>query len=370
MPKIYDRNCNQCGKHYIGLGVKYCSKKCSANASLKQRDAPKTESIIEKHQERQQQKKDNAHVGQLLRHIEVLKRELEIVKDFQPIQTHTITHDKAFGQNESTAVVQLADWHIEEEVKSSTINNLNKYNLEIAQQRAHECFARIVSLTRMYQKDTTIKNLVIQLGGDMITGNIHADNIESSLLRPMEALIMAEELICSGIEFLLNHTRLDITIVCNMGNHPRITKQVHRANESGNSLEMYMYYHIAKHLSKHARIKFVIPDSALAYINIYNVKIRMLHGHQVRYGGGVGGVLIPLRKKINIWDQAIPSDITLVNHFHQQHNTKRIVMNGSMIGYNKFALDLGFEYEEPCQNYFLIHAKKGKTIYSPILFAV
>lgn len=32
MPKIYSRNCDYCGKHYVGCGDRYCSSSCSAKA--------------------------------------------------------------------------------------------------------------------------------------------------------------------------------------------------------------------------------------------------------------------------------------------------------------------------------------------------
>ena len=99
------------------------------------------------------------------------------------------------------------------------------------------------------------------------------------------------------------------------------------------------------------------------------MNIRCAHGHQIRFGGGVGGLLIPMRKKVMQWDKIIKADLNLFAHFHQEQKGQKIIVNGSMIGFNKFALDCGFEYESPKQAFFLINRKKkAVSIYSPIIF--
>ena len=89
----------------------------------------------------------------------------------------------------------------------------------------------------------------------------------------------------------------------------------------------------------------------------------------MRYGGGVGGISIPLNKAVAQWDKANRADLTLVNHYHQYRYFGNIICNGSMIGYNAYALSIKADYEPPCQNFFLINKTKGLTVSSPILFS-
>jgi hypothetical protein len=42
----------------------------------------------------------------------------------------------------------------------------------------------------------------------------------------------------------------------------------------------------------------IVPVSYLPYLELYRIRIAFRHGHHVRYGGGVGGIAIPMNKAI------------------------------------------------------------------------
>jgi hypothetical protein len=79
----------------------------------------------------------------------------------------------------------------------------------------------------------------------------------------------------------------------------------------------------------------------------------------VNYGGGVGGLTIPLNKAIAQWDRAMKADLTLVHHFHQRFDGGHFLVNGSLIGYNTYAQAIKAAFEEAQQQFFLIHARGG-----------
>jgi hypothetical protein len=88
----------------------------------------------------------------------------------------------------------------------------------------------------------------------------------------------------------------------------------------------------------------------------------------VKFGGGVGGITIPIRKKLAAWNSAIRADLTVMGHFHQLMDGGDFVVNGSLIGYNEFAQAIGASPEEARQAFFLVHARGGgqKSITAPI----
>jgi hypothetical protein len=43
-----------------------------------------------------------------------------------------------------------------------------------------------------------------------------------------------------------------------------------------------------------------------------------------------------------------------------------LVTNGSLIGFNPFAVSIGAKYEPPQQAFFLVDSKRGKTASYPI----
>lgn len=54
--------------------------------------------------------------------------------------------------------------------------------------------------------------------------------------------------------------------------------------------------------------------------------------------------------------------------FHQLLDGGNFLVNGSMIGYNAFALSIKASAERPAQRFCLIDRDRGKTITAPILF--
>lgn len=92
-----------------------------------------------------------------------------------------------------------------------------------------------------------------------------------------------------------------------------------------------------------------------------------MHGHAIRYGGGVGGIYIPINKAIAQWDKSERADLTVFGHFHQQRDGGNFICNGSLIGYSSFAQSIKADFEKPKQCLFLIDSKRGKTCTWPIL---
>lgn len=384
MEKLICKNCEsdkfiKNGKFkYKGFTYqKYLCKSCGKASSQPLEGTPENTHVAKpvtvdeellKRKAKEQAKRERVYKESLLKRIDTLEHQLNNLKAMEDVSSYTIPTAAPSKDSYSTAFTIWSDWHVEEEVKPHTINGLNKFNLEVAKKRVQHLANRVVKFIKMYQRDSKIDTLVIALLGDFITGNIHEENLENCLLQPIEAIMYAEDLIAGAIEFILANTNVKIKVPCVVGNHPRITKRVRHATEQANNLEYYMYHHLAKYFEGNSRVEFAVASSAHLYLNVYGLNIRMAHGHQIRYMGGVGGLLIPLRRKVAQWDKSIKADYNFFGHFHQEQSFGGNVVNGSLIGYNKFALDGGFEYQDPRQAFFLINGNKRKlSIYSPIL---
>lgn len=298
--------------------------------------------------------------------IQALSKEVEAIHEIrQSEDTHTIVEEKS-DPSEATAIILASDWHIEELVDPKTINGLNTFNLRIAEKRADSFFVNSVKLVKGFQRDIKIKTIILWLGGDFISNNIHEELLSNTCLRPIEAIKKAQSIILAGINYLLTHTDCNLVIPTSLGNHSRITTKVNVSIESGNSLEDYMYCNLAKHFSNEARIKFVISKGSQIYLNIYKFKLRFLHGTHIRYLGGVGGLTIPANKAIASWNRAIKADYTCFGHLHTRLDGGNFLANGSLIGYNAYALSIKASYEPPSQTFFLLDKLRGKSIVAPI----
>lgn len=277
------------------------------------------------------------------------------------------------GGNEGTAVVVWSDWHSEEIVKPGSVNGLNEYSLDICTTRATKVFQATLNLIQLLEARIAIPNIVLALLGDFITGNIHGEeNAETNALQPMHAIVFAMNLLISGIQFLLDNTTASFTIPCHSGNHARTTLKTRFASENGHSLEYLMYLTLAAHFRHEPRVTFLIAEGMHSYVDLYpgedgETTIRFHHGHAVKYGGGVGGIYIPVNKAISQWSKARHATLDVFGHFHQMRDGGNFLCNGSLIGYNTFALSIKADYEKPRQLLFLIDKKRGRTCTWPIL---
>lgn len=285
--------------------------------------------------------------------------------------TFEITPREGSGTSEATPVVVASDWHIEEIVTPASVSGLNEFNLEIAEARVRRFFQATLNLIRNHlHPGVSIHTVVLALLGDFITNDIHgAENAEANALLPIDAILRVQGWLVSGIEFLLEHSDYEFVIPCKVGNHSRTTQTTRFTTETGHSLETLLYVYLADHFRNEPRVKFVIDNGYHTYLTVYDKTIRFHHGHAIKYGGGIGGLFIPTYKAISQWEKGRHADLDVFGHFHQSKDGGNFLCNGSLIGYNTFALSIKADFERPQQTLFLVDKKRGITCRWPILLS-
>lgn len=287
--------------------------------------------------------------------LETLTNYRELTPQATAIQPHVST-----GNSESAAVVIWSDHHSEEEVLLGQVSGKNEFNLDIYDRRFSQLVHGTLAWLNIEQQKTSIKTLVIALLGDFFTNNIHEDAAESNLLAPMDAAYNAQNHLIGGINYILEHTPadLELLIVCHSGNHARTTKKQRIATETGNSLEHFMYYVMRDHYKDNPRIKFQIAEGYHSYVTFFDgYTVRFHHGHAIKYQGGVGGITISVNKAIGQWNKAQRADLDVFGHFHTRFDGGNFIANGSLIGYNAYAVSIKASYEKPSQTFFLVNKK-------------
>ncbi len=278
--------------------------------------------------------------------------------------------EKKSGLREGTAQVLFSDVHIEEEVKPGQVAGRNRYNLEISKNRCARFFQGTRDGIDMYRGAYKIRDLILWLGGDIITGYLHPDNIESNLLSPVEAIAEAYSRIVSGINHLLEDDELErIVIPCSDGNHGRISEKMRSAARIQNSIEWLLYKMLADHYEDESRVEFILPEGAHNYLTVYDNVIHYHHGDDAKYGGGVGGIMIPLRKAIDRWNSVRQAKLHIVGHFHQRLNVDDLIVNGSVIGYGPYSFSIGARFEPPAQDFSILDSKRWRGPSMPIWVA-
>lgn len=282
--------------------------------------------------------------------------------------TLEIKFEKSSGsKNMGTPIISLSDWHIEENVRRGQVNGFNEYNLKIAEKRSMAVFQNMVKLIDKESKDVHIKDVVVWLGGDFISGYIHDELVESNNLSPLQAIRMAKQLIMNGFEFLLKNTKVNFIIPCSVGNHGRNTKKMHISTSSATNYEYMMYSDLKDLFRNEKRMTFHMPESDDCYVKVLGKTIRFFHGEAVKYGGGIGGLTIPLIKYLLRKDEQRKADFTCLGHFHQLfYPTTSCCVNGSLIGLSPYGHKAGFKPEKPAQAFTLLDEKRGISVKIPI----
>lgn len=290
------------------------------------------------------------------------------------LDSFTITQNKRLKE-ECTAIAQLSDIHLDEEVKKSMINGLNEYNPDIATQRMERYFKRLLYLVNQCRKGgTTINNLVLQLGGDGISGWIHEELKQTNTLTPVQATLLLEENYIKGLKFLSEYGKFQkIVVICTIGNHSRTTEKNQSKNAAITSYEYIVYKHIiqaAQYMGLN-NLEFKLSESQFIYYKIYDKINLFCHGNHFNYQGGIGGIEVPVKKWIlreNAVNKAFGGvDMAFIGHWHTLTSLPNVRINGSVIGYNERGRAFGFTPELPMQQFQLIDAKRGYTLNNRII---
>lgn len=312
--------------------------------------------------------KDKGHDKKYQVALKEINRLQGVLEDYEALDGTVATYEvlgKKGVKHESVAFAIASDWHVEENVKPESVDGTNKYNMAIAKKRAENFFVNTLKLVKKEQQDASIDTLVLAIIGDMISSNIHEELLESCEVPPVEAALFAQNLLASGIEYILKNSELKLIIPCCVGNHSRITHQVHVSSEQGNSLEWMIYNNLAKHFAGDKRVTFVLSKSYFTWVRVFGYDIRFHHGHAVKYGGGIGGLTVPFIKAIARYDVERKAYLDVVGHFHNRMDGGKFIVNGSLIGNTPYGMRLGFT-GKPEQAFFLISKDHGKTIVAPI----
>jgi len=264
----------------------------------------------------------------------------------------------------------LSDLHWGEVVKPSQINNVNRYNVDIATQRLEALGTRAVRLLSILSPTFDYPGIVLVLGGDMISGNIHDELTATNEMNSMPTVLDLFGKLCGFIEGMADKFG-KVFLPCVTGNHGRDTTKIWSKDRHHTSFDWLLYGFLAKHFEKDKRITFLIPDGPDAYFKVYNTRYLLTHGDQFRGGDGMIGALGPIirgdhKKRSRNAQVDLDYDVMLLGHWHQLIHLNRLVVNGSLKGYDEYAYSNNFPYEIPQQALWLTHPKHGVTFRAPV----
>lgn len=261
-----------------------------------------------------------------------------------------------------TAVLVLSDWHVEERVDPATVNGQNEFDVAIAEKSVEQTTDKALMLLEDARHLAHIDRLVVALLGDFISGHIHDELIETNQMAPLPATRFAGKLLERSLRTLLAHADVaQMDVVTCHGNHGRTSRKMRHANSADMSYEYDLYLDLARRFDGEERVRWQIGTGYHNWLEVEGHPVRFHHGDSIRYQGGVGGLSIPVNKAIAAWNKTRPAAFDFFGHFHTWTRDWTWLCNGSLIGYNAFALSIKASYQPPVQTFAVFDAERGCT---------
>jgi len=289
------------------------------------------------------------------------------IREIAPAAALTPAEDHG-DRSESVPILLCSDWHCGAVVRAESVNDLNAYDVDEFHRRAGALFRNALKVVRMVRSSCDIRQMVLWLGGDLIDNWLHPEQAQLQELSPTQQIIECERAIVAGIDHLLEYGGFErIVIPCSYGNHGRTTPKMQADNSHATSYEWLMYQSLRRHYRGEPRLEWRISDGNILYVEVLGQVLRFHHGDAIRYGGGIGGLTIPLQKWVHRQDQGIRADHSFFGHFHQLTMGTGWSVNGSLIGPTAYGLKLGFAPERPQQLLRFLDSERGWTGAFPVL---
>jgi len=265
----------------------------------------------------------------------------------------------------------LSDFHWGERVYPSQIGGVNEFSIKIANERLAYTIESAIHLLKILSAKMDYPGIVMPLAGDIISGNIHDELTATNEFNSMPCVLDVYGALVSAINRMADVFG-KVFLPCVTGNHGRDTKKIWNKDRHHTSFDWLIYQFLAKRFEDDKRVTFYIPDSSDGLYRIHNTRFLITHGDQFRGGDSIIGPLGPLtrgnQKKL-ARNAAVDMeyDVMECGHWHQYIHLERLIVNGSLKGYDEYAYAGNFGFEPPRQALYLTHPKYGITYRMPVL---
>jgi hypothetical protein len=292
----------------------------------------------------------------------------------RPTPPSWLVNPKA-GQGMSGVPCALwSDWHWGEVVRPDQVNNVNEYSLSIAHTRLRMLVERTIDLCFNHMTKPKYPGIVVNLGGDMISGEIHEELTETNEAPSMPLLLDLFDKTSWALGQLADKFGR-VFVAGAVGNHGRTTHKPRMKNRVYSNYDWLLYSLLERHFkaNKDERIQFLVPAGTDVNYSVYGHRYLLTHGDAlgVKGGDGIIGALGPiLRGTFKTANAANamgePFDTILMGHWHQYIALRGLIVNGSLKGFDEFAKAMRFRPDTPEQALWFTHPEHGITCSWPI----
>jgi hypothetical protein len=301
---------------------------------------------------------------------EEIRRTIFGLSEHDPAPPSWVSKIGGPSEHRGGPVTIWSDWHYGETIDPDQVGGVNKFNAEIGEKRAKKlvdttidlCFNHMGSAAKKYP------GIVICLGGDMISGNIHDELAETNDRTSWQAVNDLTDLMAGCIDKMATKFG-KVFLPCVVGNHGRGTHKPRCKNAVYTSFDWSIYCNLARHFKYANNVKFMIPNQTDARFDVFGHRYLLTHGDNlgVKGGDGIIGAVGPIMRgsmKVHNSEAEIGRDFDtiLMGHWHQHIALPGLIVNNSLKGYDEYArLRLRAKYSRPSQALWFNHPQHGIT---------
>lgn len=305
--------------------------------------------------------------------LEELQRTLNVVESVETARLNPprwLAKPKSKAGHRATLALLLSDTHFDEVVEPGEIHQLNAYSRRIAELRLQAWAQNSVKIARHQLAGVQFDGVVLMLGGDMFSGDIHEELAQTNADSILGSLLHWSEQLAAAIDLLVDSFgAVHIPVV--PGNHGRTSRKPRAKLRARTNYDWLLAKMLERHYQANKLVTFDIGDSADVQFDVYGHSQLLTHGDQTRGGGGIGGIYPPImrmraRKAQRAMAIGRPFETLWMGHWHQLLTTPNLVVNGSLKGYDEYAAISNFEFEPARQALALITPEHGITMQCPV----
>jgi len=267
----------------------------------------------------------------------------------------------------STAILNLSDWHAEESVDPKEMEGFAEFNWDILLARVWLTGQKTLELINIMRQSSPIDDLIINVLGDMVNGEIHDELKDTNQFDLAVAVPNVGWVLAQLVQALAPHLK-SVKLYCVCGNHgrqdlkPRCKKRAQRNWDTA-------VYKIAQMLTRNDKsIHWNISPSPACWYRVPGSRILIKHGDDVRMAGikPFYGIARDTAKEHSKRRGRRDFDTVFQGHLHSWDKVEERILCPALVGTNEYAFSRLHAFNGPAQLLTFVNKKHGVTCQWPI----
>ena len=282
-----------------------------------------------------------------------------------------LSHAPKFGVPEHV-VLLVSDWHVGQEFTREETGQINAYNLDIFKQRAQNLQRALIEIVQLHSKLYELPELHIFGLGDNVQGaraNGEWGSAYTGHISVTEQAVLASKTMAALINDWSRYFK-KVHFRGVVGNHGRggVSKE---SDEVSASWDNVTYIALNGELSSNPKVDVQWSKTWWDQVDILGTEFMLVHGDY--FTNSLNAILTANQKLHDLVagiPNAKPFNVLCTGHFHRyteiETSMGRVVMNGSLVGADIYALHQMRAACKPTQTIFGVNPKHGMTWRYPL----